>query len=102
MYFLYAFGETGDEAIDSKGRRVTTASDELTFALDGDARLIAVSNGDMRSNEPNVATRRSLYRGSALVILRAGTTPSKVRLSTSAAALKPVTTVLRTSPRGVL
>ena len=90
------------EAIDSKGRRVTTASDELTFALDGDARLIAVSNGDMRSNEPNVATRRSLYRGSALVILRAGTTPSKVSLSTSAAALKPVTTVLRTSPRGVL
>ena len=90
------------EAIDSKGRRVTTASDELTFSLDGDARLVAVSNGDMRSNEPNVATRRSLYRGSALVILRAGTTPSKVSLSASAAAFKPVTTVLRTSPRGVL
>jgi beta-galactosidase len=90
------------ETIDSKGRRVTTASDELTFSLDGDARLVAVSNGDMRSNEPNVATRRSLYRGSALVVLRAGTTPSRVSLSTSAAAFKPVTTVLRTSPRGVL
>ena len=88
------------EAVDSKGRRVDTASDELTFALDGEARLVAVGNGDMRSSEPNVATRRSLYRGSALVILRAGTTPSKVCLSTSADAFNPVTTVLHTSPRG--
>ena len=88
------------EAVDSKGRRVDTASDELTFALDGEARLVAVGNGDMRSSEPNVATRRSLYRGSALVILRAGTTPSKVCLSTSADAFKPITTVLHTSPRG--
>ena len=84
------------EAIDSKGRRVATASDELTFALDGDARLVAVSNGDMRSNEPNVATRRSLYRGSALVILRAGKSPSRIVLRTAADGYKTVATKLET------
>lgn len=86
------------EAIDSKGRRVPMAQDELRFAVEGDARIVAVSSGNHDSNELNVTDRRCLYNGSALVILRAGRTPSSVTLKTISPAFKPVTTKLQTKP----
>lgn len=71
------------EAVDNKGRRVYNVSDKLHFAVEGPARIVAVDNGDMDSNELHVATERSLYNGSALVILRAGRQSGKVTLTVS-------------------
>jgi beta-galactosidase len=85
------------EAIDSKGRRVPMAQDELKFTVEGDAQIVAVSNGDINSEERNVTDHRRLYNGSALVILRAGKTPSKITLKTSSAAFKTIATKLQTS-----
>lgn len=82
--------------VDHKGRRVRTYNDELTFDVEGDAKIVTVTNGDMTSDELNVTNHRQLWQGSAMVILRAGTTPSKVTLKTSAATLKSVTTKLET------
>ena len=83
------------EAVDSKGRRVPMAQDELKFEVEGDARIVAVSSGNHNSDELNVTDHRCLYNGSALVILRAGKTPSTVTLKTSSAAFKTVTTKLQ-------
>ena len=83
-------------AVDSKGRRVPMAQDELTFEVEGDARIVAVSSGDHNSDELNVTNHRRLYNGSALVILRSGKTAGKVTLKTSANAFKTVTTKLET------
>ena len=83
-------------AIDSKGRRVPMAQDELRFAVEGDATIVAVSSGDHNSNELNVTDHRRLWNGSALVILRAGQSPSKVVLKTSADGYKTVVTKLET------
>ena len=83
------------EAVDSKGRRVPMAQDELKFEVEGDARIVAVSSGNHNSDELNVTDHRCLYNGSALVILRAGKTPSAVTLKTSSAAFKTITTKLR-------
>lgn len=83
-------------AVDSKGRKVLTCNDELTFEATGDAKIVAVTNGDITSDELNVTNHRQLWQGSAMVILRAGATPSKVTLKTSAATLKTVTTKLET------
>ena len=69
-------------AVDRKGRRVWSCQDQLAFTVDGDARIVAVDNGDMSSNELNVGYRRKLFNGSALVILRAGQKPGKVKLTT--------------------
>lgn len=69
------------EAVDSKGRKVPSAQARLQFEVQGNARIVAVDNGDMRSDELHVANTRSLYHGSALVILRAGKTPGKVTLT---------------------
>ena len=85
------------EAVDSKGRRVPMAQDELTFEItEGDAKIVAVSSGNQDSDELNVTNHRKLYNGSALVILRAGTNAGKVTLKTTSAAYKPVATKLET------
>ena len=84
------------EAVDSKGRRVPMAQDELTFEVEGDAKIVAVSNGDINSDELNVTNHRRLWNGSALIILRSGKTASKVTLKTSAEGFKTVKTQLET------
>lgn len=83
-------------AVDSKGRRAYTADNKLHFAVEGDARIVAVSNGDITSDELNAVSERSLFHGSALVILRAGQSASKITLTTSADGFKSVKTKLQT------
>ena len=85
------------ETIDSKGRRVPMAQDELKFEVEGDARIVAVTNGDINSEELNVQDHRRLWNGSAMVILRAGKSPSRVLLKTTSANFKPITTKLETT-----
>ena len=84
------------QAVDSKGRRVPMAQDELHFAVEGDATIAAVSNGDINSTELNAVDHRRLWNGSALVILRAGQSSSKIVLKTSANGYKTVATKLET------
>ena len=67
-------------AVDSKGRQVPSEQGKLAFEVEGDARIVAVDNGNNLSDELHVATERSLYNGSALVIIRAGKTAGKVTL----------------------
>ena len=83
-------------AVDSKGRRVLTYQDELTFDVEGDASIVAVTNGDINSDELNTTNHRRLWQGQAMVILRAGKTPSKVTLKTSPTTFKPMITKLET------
>lgn len=80
-------------AVDKKGRRVMNLKDKnafskLTFSVKGDADIVAVDNGNINSDELHVGKKqlnktaeRALYQGSALVILRAGTQPTKVELT---------------------
>ena len=83
-------------AVDSKGRTVLTYQDELQFSVSGDASIVAVTNGDINSHELNVTDHRQLWQGQAMVILRAGTKPSAITLTTKSKTLKPVTTKLQT------
>ena len=85
-------------AVDNKGRRVWSAQDELHFNLQGDARIAAVSNGDITSDELNTENHIHLWNGQALVVLRAGRQPSKITLTTQTDDLKPTKTVLLTTP----
>ena len=83
-------------AVDAKGRTVLTCQDELTFAVSGDAQIVAVTNGDINSNELNATNHRSLWQGQAMVILRAGTVPSNITLKTNSTKFKQLTTKLET------
>lgn len=83
-------------AVDHKGRKVPMADNRLTFSVEGDARIVAVDNGNIRSNEMSVGNKRSLYQGSALVILRSGRTPSKITLTVKAEGFRTQRIHLRT------
>lgn len=85
-------------AVDSKGRRVYNAQQQLTFSVEGDARIVAVTNGDINSNELNCVNHRCLYNGSAMVILRAGQKGGKVVLKTACPGFKTVVTSLTSNP----
>ena len=81
-------------AVDSKGRRVYSAQHELQFGTEGAARIAAVSNGNIRSDELYCTDHIHLYNGSAMVILRAGRQAGSVVLTTRAEGLKPLKTKL--------
>jgi beta-galactosidase len=82
-------------AVDSKGRRVLSANQPLTFSVDGDARIVAVDNGNITSDELMATDHRNLFCGSALVIIRAGQKPGNVTLSVSSPGYKTVKTKLK-------
>ncbi|MDO4801198.1 MAG: beta-galactosidase, partial [Prevotellaceae bacterium] len=78
-------------AVDKKGRRVYDVNSKLTFAVEGDAEIVGVDNGDIYSDELHVGTTRSLYKGSAMVILRAGQQGGKVKLTVKSDDFKTAT-----------
>lgn len=82
--------------VDAKGRCLQKAVDELKFDVEGDARIVGVINGDIRSEELSVGNHRRLFNGTSTVILRAGRTPSKVVLNVTSEKLKPIKVKLQT------
>jgi beta-galactosidase len=57
------------EALDARGRHVSTANFPVQFAING-GRIIGVGNGDANSHEPEKGKARSLYNGYAQAIVQ--------------------------------
>ena len=72
------------EAVDVRGRRDVGARQLLTFSVEGPAEIVGVINGDNRSDELMSGNTRSLYNGTATVILRSLTEQGNVTLRVSA------------------
>jgi beta-galactosidase len=75
-------------AVDSKGRKVPTTEGEVTFDVAGDAKLIAVDNGDHSSDELFAGNKRKLNKGFALAIIRAKQTEGEVKIKASVNGLR--------------
>ena len=82
--------------VDNKGRRIYNYNDELQFNITGDASIVAVTNGDITTDEITTEPHIRLWQGQAVVILRSGRQPSKVTLTTSPKTLKDIVTKLET------
>ena len=79
-------------AVDSKGRKVWDCQDEVSIAIDGDARIAAIGNGNIFGDEISTTGNTChLYKGTALVILRSALKPSTVTLRVSSPKFKTVT-----------
>lgn len=74
-------------AVDSRGRRVWDAGQDVKFDVDGGAKIVAVSSGDITSDEPVISDHRHLFRGSAMAILRSDKSKGTVKLRVSAPGL---------------
>ena len=83
-------------AVDSKGRRCLSYDDELSFDIEGDAGIVAVTNGDITTDEIATQPHVRLWQGQAMVILRSGRQPSKVTLKTTPKTFKDIITKLET------
>ena len=82
--------------VDGKGRRVYNYNDELQFSVTGDASIVAVTNGDIATDEIATQQHIRLWQGQAVVILRSGCQPSKVTLTTKPKTFKDIVTKLET------
>jgi beta-galactosidase len=83
-------------AVDSEGRIVPTFNSEAIFDISGEAKLIAVDNGDHSSDELFSGHKRKMYKGFAMAILRAKQTAGKVNVNVSVKGLKAVEKILTT------
>ncbi|MBA4318233.1 MAG: beta-galactosidase [Flavobacterium sp.] len=77
-------------AVDSKGRKVPTATGEITFDVSGSANIIAVDNGDHSSDDLFAGNKKVLHNGFAMAILRATQKAGTVKLKVTATGLKGV------------
>lgn len=83
-------------AVDSKGRKVPTASGNVRFEVSGEATLLATDNGCHTSEELFRNDKIDLYKGFAMGILRSTREHGNVELKASCSGLKPVTVKFRT------
>ncbi|MDQ1139297.1 glycoside hydrolase family 2 TIM barrel-domain containing protein [Pedobacter agri] len=77
-------------AIDDKGRKVPTATGEVTFDVSGEANVIAVDNGDHLSDDLFTGNKKSLFKGFAMAILRSTQNSGTVKLKVTAPGLKGI------------
>ncbi len=68
-------------AVDNAGRQVLDENTPIVFAIDGPAEIVGVINGDLSSSELTVGNTRSLYNGTATVILRSTPDAGNVTLT---------------------
>lgn len=85
------------EALDNKGNCDRSADSMLEFAIEGNAEIVGVINGDISSSEPMTGNRRSLYNGTATVILRSHSMPGDVTLKIKSPKYKEVTKMFKTT-----
>ena len=83
-------------ALDKKGHRAQTATDEVVFSVEGNASIVGVVNGDINSEEMMVGNTRRLYNGTCTVILRSTRNPGPVTLTATAEGMKPVKLTMNT------
>jgi beta-galactosidase len=76
-------------AVDSKGRRVYTATGDVKVTIDGTAAsLAAMSSGNQASDELNVVDHRMLFNGSVLAILRSDINAGTITVTATCDGLK--------------
>ena len=76
--------------VDSEGRVVPVADNEIAFRLSGAGRIIGVGNGDPSSHEPDKATRRRAFCGLCLAIVQSKRgEPGEISLAAESPGLLP-------------
>ena len=65
--------------LDGQGNLVPTATNEITFSIDG-GTILGVGNGDASSHESDKASLRSVFNGFAQVIVQSTPQPSAITL----------------------
>jgi beta-galactosidase len=93
------------QVLDSQGRLVPVAGNDILFHVSGNGKIIGVGNGDPSSHEPDKANKRRAFNGLCMVIVQSQKQQGEIRLEASSPGLEPATLVLtslQVTPRPAL
>ncbi|MGC4048895.1 MAG: glycoside hydrolase family 2 TIM barrel-domain containing protein [Paludibaculum sp.] len=90
------------EAVDADGRLQMNADQEVHFAMSGPGVIAAVGNADGRDTESYQGTKRKLYQGRALVIVRTSHQGGSIRLTATAPGLPDSDVTIQAKGGGIL
>lgn len=76
------------QIVDTQGRLVPTADNEVLFDLHGEGKLIGMDNGDPSCHVPYTSNRRKAFGGMCLAIVQSTRNPGTIQVSASSPSLK--------------
>jgi beta-galactosidase len=82
------------QVLDSEGRLVPVADNDIVFHVSGSGKIIGVGNGDPSSHEPDRAHKRRAFNGFCMVIVQSQKKPGEIRLEATSAGLELAALVL--------
>ena len=82
------------EILDAEGRVVPLAENEITFAVEGEARLIGVDNGNSQSHDSYKANRCKAFNGLCLAVVQTTAKAGSIRIAASSANLQAAAVTL--------
>jgi beta-galactosidase len=74
--------------VDAQGRIVPIADNEVTFAIEGEGKLIGVDGGDQVSHEDYKGNRMKAFNGLCLAIVQSTAKAGRIQLTASSPGLK--------------
>jgi beta-galactosidase len=82
------------EILDAEGRVAPLAENEIAFAVEGEARLIGVDNGNSQSHDSYKANRCKAFNGPCLAVVQTTAKAGSIRIAASSANLQAATVTL--------
>ena len=82
--------------LDAQGRVVPTADNEVTFAIQGEGKIIGVDNGNLASDEDYKGNRRKAFNGLCLAIVQSTAKAGRIQMTATSPGLKPASVVVTT------
>ena len=67
--------------VDSEGRTVPTADNEVTFEINGPGEILGVGNGNPGSLEPDKASKRKAFNGLCMALVQSKTDLGSIKLT---------------------
>jgi beta-galactosidase len=83
------------EVQDAQGRIMPVASNEVTFEVGGNGKLIGVGNGDPSCHESDKGSKRSAFNGLCMAFVQASKHAGEIRVVASASGLESALTVIQ-------
>ena len=80
--------------VDSQGRIVPVANNEVTFDVTGGGHLLGLGNGDPSCHEPDKGKQRSAFNGLCLAVVQSSSTQGTIAIQARSPRLKPATVTI--------
>ncbi|MGH9405278.1 MAG: beta-galactosidase GalA [Terriglobia bacterium] len=84
--------------IDSEGRLVPIADNEIAFEVSGSGKIIGVGNGDPSSHEPDKASQRRAFNGLCVAMVQSSKQAGDIAVKATSAGLEAGTATIRCTP----